>query len=93
MSDKKEIWVTTKDNPFDPFTQFNRWMNYDEQKGYHTCGKVARLAHTSDDLTDYENDWLIDQAINEVLDEGTVIGNDGSSVDYDLAVEGQTVAW
>lgn len=37
-----EYWVTTTDNPFDPFTEYDDWYRFDEQKGYHTSGYVAR---------------------------------------------------
>ena len=64
----KDLFITTIDNPFNPFEQFKRWLNYDEQKGYHTCGRLALLAHTSDYLSDYENDVLIDRAMCDMLD-------------------------
>ena len=34
----KELWITTEDNPFDFFTETDRWINYDYQMGYDTCG-------------------------------------------------------
>ena len=47
--------LTTKDNPFDPFDQFDSWFMYDTQNGYNTCGLIARIAHTSNALSDAEN--------------------------------------
>ena len=38
----KEFWVTTTDNPFDPFTEYDDWYRYDENMGYCTSGYVAR---------------------------------------------------
>lgn len=57
-------WVTTIDNPFDPFTQFDDWQRFDSDHGYHTCEYLARIAKTSIDLDDraYEN------AVNEAVD-------------------------
>lgn len=52
----KEFALTTVDNPFDPFTQFDLWYDYDEKLGYHTCSLLGRLARTSGDLSDEEND-------------------------------------
>ena len=63
----KEVMLTTKDNPYNPFTQFNDWFMFDELKGYHTCGYIDRLAHTSDDLSDSVNKLIIDVAIEEIL--------------------------
>ena len=35
---KKAMLVTTADNPFSPFTQFDSWFMYDMRMGYNTCG-------------------------------------------------------
>lgn len=59
--------LTTIDNPFNPFTQWNDWLRYDEDKKYYTCGYLARIAKTADDLTDEENDRLTEYAIDEIV--------------------------
>jgi len=28
--------LSTSDNPYDPFTQYDDWFAYDEQAGYHS---------------------------------------------------------
>lgn len=63
---KHEVFVTTSDNPYDYFTQFEDWFAFDEQKGYCTCEFVARLANTSDVLTDEENDEEIEKVVDEI---------------------------
>lgn len=62
-----ECALTTNDNPFDPFEQFDSWLNYDMDKGYNTCAYLARIARTSDQLSDSENDREIERAIDEIL--------------------------
>ena len=62
-----DIWITTTDNPFDFFTQFDDWYQFDESKGYHTCSYVARIAKVSNDLSDLDNKIEIERAINEIL--------------------------
>ena len=42
MSDQM-IWLTTNDNPFDFFEQFDDWYKFDESKGYCTCSLIARI--------------------------------------------------
>lgn len=59
--------LTTKDNPFDPFDQFDSWYQYDMDMGYGTCSYLARIARTSDQLTEEENDREIERAINEII--------------------------
>ena len=59
--------ITTFDNPYNPFTQFERWFLFDTEKGYNSCGYLGRIARTSDELTDEENDEAIEQAIDEII--------------------------
>lgn len=62
----KAVMLTTSDNPFDPFEQFDEWFAFDESKGYNTCGYLARIANTSSDLPDNLNDLEIEAAIDEI---------------------------
>lgn len=59
--------LTTVDNPYDPFTQFNEWYNFDIDKGYNSCAYLDRIAHTSDQLSDEENAREIERAIDEII--------------------------
>jgi hypothetical protein len=59
--------LTTIDNPFNPFTQYEEWYNYDVSKGYNTCSYLARIAKTSDELSDADEFLAIDQAIDEIV--------------------------
>ena len=62
-----ECMLTTVDNPFNPFNQFDDWIRYDMDKGYNTCSYLARIANTSDALSDEENNAEIERAINEII--------------------------
>lgn len=59
--------LTTFDNPFDPFEQFTSWFLFDVEKGYNTCGYLGRIARTSDQLSEDENDLEIERAIDEII--------------------------
>lgn len=39
----REVMLTTLDNPFDPFENFQEWYKIDMQFKYNTCALVARL--------------------------------------------------
>lgn len=63
----KPLMLTTADNPFNPFTQFDDWFRYDSQKGYGTCEYLARLARTSPDLSDEDETIAINDAIVRIV--------------------------
>lgn len=59
--------LTTFDNPFDPFDQFEQWFNFDQAKGYNSCSYLDRIARTSTQLSDEENEKEIERAIDEII--------------------------
>lgn len=59
--------LTTFDNPYDPFEQFTQWFMFDEEKGYHTTAYFGRIARTSDQLSDEENNKEVERAIDEII--------------------------
>ena len=59
--------LTTVDNPYNPFTQFGDWFMYDVEQGYNTCSYLARIAKTSDSLSDTENNEEIERSIDEII--------------------------
>lgn len=62
------VMITTVDNPFNPLTDWDDWYNYDESKGYYTSEYLARIAKTSDDLGEKEQDQAIEEAIDEIIE-------------------------
>ncbi|MBQ5562856.1 MAG: hypothetical protein IIT39_05670 [Clostridia bacterium] len=62
-----ECRLTTFDNPYDPFKQFNSWFLFDIEKGYNSCGYLARIARTTDQMSDAENEEEIERAIDEII--------------------------
>lgn len=61
------VALTTVDNPYNPFDEFNKWFLFDTVKGYNSCGYLARIATTSDQLTEQENLDEIERAIDEIV--------------------------
>ena len=59
--------LTTFDNPYNPFDEFTSWFMFDEEKGYHSCAYLGRIAKTSEQLLDEENAQEIERAIDEII--------------------------
>ena len=63
----RRVNITTTDNPFNPFDDFNSWFMFDIEKGYYTSSKIARLTHLTDDMTEKEENEEIERAIDELI--------------------------
>jgi hypothetical protein len=61
------VALTTFDNPFNPFTEFTSWFMFDTENGYNSCAYLGRIAKTSDQLTEEENDKEVERAIDEII--------------------------
>lgn len=59
--------LSTVDNPFNPFEDFIQWYLYDIEKGYNSCGRLARVANLTDDLSEIEEDKVIEKAIDDII--------------------------
>lgn len=59
--------LTTIDNPFDPFEQFDSWLMFDMEKGYNSCERLARVAIITEDMTQKEVDEETERAIDQII--------------------------
>lgn len=67
-----EHMLTTVDNPFNPFTNYDEWSSFDEDAGYFTSSFLARIVLSSDELSEADQDLAIEQAIDEVVKENVL---------------------
>ena len=66
----KETALTTVDNPYSPFSQYDEWYNYDIEKGYDCCGYIDRMSLGKLDsqfLNEEDKEELIDSIIDEIV--------------------------
>jgi hypothetical protein len=61
--------LTTVDNPYDPFTHYDEWYTWDRLAGYHCGSLLARIAVSSDELSEADQVLAIEQAIDEIVKE------------------------
>lgn len=59
--------LTTFDNPYNPFEQFTEWFLFDVEKGYCSCDYLGRIARTSEQFSDEENNKEVERAIDEIV--------------------------
>lgn len=59
--------LTTIDNPFDPFTEFDSWFQFDEEKGYHTCQFLAKISKASSEMSEQDYEYWNNLAIDEIV--------------------------
>ena len=59
--------LSTNDNPYNPFDQFNDWYRYDMLASYDSSALLARIAQTSVHFTEEENAAEIERAIDRIV--------------------------
>ena len=62
-----ECMLTTVDNPYNPFEQFESWFLFDTEKGYNSSSYLARIAELTDDMSENERDIEVERAIDEII--------------------------
>lgn len=62
------LMLTTIDNPWDPFEEFDEWFAWDARAGYHTTSYLARIVKSSDELSDADQQLAINHAIEEIVE-------------------------
>ena len=59
--------LSTTDNPWNPYTDFDAWYAWDVSHGYCTCSYLDRVSNTSPDLPDATNDAIIAEAMDDIV--------------------------
>lgn len=68
MATIRQAWVTTTDNPFDPFDEDEAWKRFDEDHGYYTTNYMMRIANASDEEGEQAYWNAIEDAVDEIVD-------------------------
>lgn len=65
----ERFMLTTIDNPWNPFFDYDSWNEFDMSNGYHSNSLLARIAVSSDDLSEADQLLAIEYAIDEIIQE------------------------
>lgn len=71
-----DFMLTTSDNPYNPWTDYEQWLVYDAQAGYNMPGYVARIYNEKlpESSIEFDNDDVYLAAMLEVLEQN-IYGN------------------
>ena len=63
-----ECRLSTIDNPYNPFTQYDSWFLYDVEKGYNSSAYLARVIDSNPTLYNEDvDDEDIEKAIDDII--------------------------
>lgn len=62
-----DVMLTTIDNPFDPFDDFDSWFQFDVEKGYNSCAMIARIDKSTPDMSIEEDMMETERVIDEII--------------------------
>lgn len=63
----RDVMLTTFDNPFNPFKDFQAWFAWDTHAGYNTLSYLDRLCpRSSEDFGNFE-DKMYEAAMNTII--------------------------
>ena len=66
--DTREVFITTTDNPYNYFDEFDKWFSYDESQGYHTCSYIDNMTMSMfTESTDKEIHEELERAIDAII--------------------------
>ena len=85
---EKDSMLTTFDNPFNPFTEFDRWWKEDLLLGHNCCGLLANESNVSDIASDEVNDKAIIEAMERIVKREPMIYKIVYQSDFNKATNG-----
>lgn len=62
-----DYMLTTFDNPYNPFDQFELWLLFDKEHNYNSCELLARFTNDSTEMSQIEEENDIQRAIDEII--------------------------
>ena len=65
---ERRVNITTIDNPYDPFDDFEHWLLFDKEKGYNTSDKLGRLTNLRNDMSSVEENIEVEKGIDKLIE-------------------------
>lgn len=64
---EEQCMLSTADNPFDPFKNFDEWYAWDHLHGYDSPSLLARMCPNTNALTPNETREIINETIKRIV--------------------------
>lgn len=80
--EREDFMLTTFDNPFNPFTEFDAWFKEDHRLGHNCCELLAIVSSTSEVLSDEINETDTEFAMNEIIQREPMIYRKVKETDF-----------
>lgn len=68
----KRAMLSTIDNPFNPFTQYDEWLAWDRRAGYNSIEFLARISNSAWEMSEEDVQLTAEEAIDEVVKENVL---------------------
>lgn len=76
------VALSTSDNPYNPFTQYDDWESFDNAQGYCSTAYLGRIVLDSNELSFEDQSFAIEKAIDEIVAENLIGQATANSVNY-----------
>ena len=64
----RKVGISTSDNPFNPITEYEQWLQFDRTHGYNSDQYVANIVEDYDDLMDQQQvNFEKEKAIDDII--------------------------
>lgn len=62
-----DVMLSLVSNPYDPFEQYDLWLNFDHHEGFDTAGLLARCVSFTDTMSPADRDQAMEDAIDSIV--------------------------
>mgnify|MGYP001555781158 CR=1 FL=1 len=69
-----DLMLSLVSNPYDPFSEYDLWLNFDHHEGYDTAGLLARVLSSSEELSEPDQELALEQAIDSIVNNPSFSG-------------------
>ena len=59
--------LSTSDNPYNPFKDWDLWFAFDTQNGYNSCSYLARMCDAYADASPEDEEKSVNDAIDRIV--------------------------